>query len=138
MNFFIALLVSFLFGLGIYLILNRDIMKIAIGFGIMGHATNIFIVASGILQGEFVPIIITKINEYTTFIFGDDLASGIIAPIIEGTSEAGMYADPLTQALVLTAIVISFATTAVILTLIYHIDKEFETTDVNKLGRMKG
>lgn len=137
MNLFIAFLVSFLFGLGIYMILHRDIMKIAMGFGILSHSINIFIVASGILQGNFVPIIITKINEHASFIFEDDFAGGILSPIVSG-SDAGMYADPLTQALVLTAIVISFATTAVLLTLVYHIDKEFGSTDVENLRRMKG
>ena len=138
MNFFVALIIAFLFGLGIYLVLHRDIIKVAIGFGLMSHSVNIFIVASGVLQGSLVPIIVTKINERAGFIFADRFGSSQIAPIVGGFTENSLYADPLTQALVLTAIVISLATTAVLLTLAYHIDREFETTDVDALGRMKG
>lgn len=138
MNFFVALIIAFLFGLGIYLVLHRDIIKVAIGFGLMSHSINIFIVASGVLQGSLVPIVVTAINEHAKFIFNDNFAGGLVTPIVSGLTEDGLYADPLTQALVLTAIVISLATTAVLLTLAYHIDREFETTDVDALGRMKG
>ncbi len=138
MNFFIALIIAVLFGTGIYLVLHRDILKVAFGFGLISHAVNIFIVASGILQGNLVPIIVTKINENAGFIFTDDIAGRVLGPVVTGYTEDGLYADPLPQALVLTAIVISLATTAVLLTLAYHIDREFGTTDTEALGRMKG
>jgi len=64
------------------------------------------------------------------------VAAGVIGPI---TSEPYLeFADPLVQALVLTAIVIGLATTAFILTLAYRIYEEYGTTDVQELRRLWG
>lgn len=133
-----ALTISIIFGIGIYMILRRDIMKIAVGFGLISHSINLTIVTSGIFSGTLVPILTEAINEHVTFIFEDDFANGILAPIINGFTENSLYVDPLTQALVLTAIVISFATTAILLTLAYRINEEYGTTDVDELRRLHG
>ena len=133
-----ALIISALFGIGVYMILRRDIIKIVVGFNLISHAINLTIVTSGILTGTLVPILENAINENAEFIFTDDLANGILAPIVSGYTENFNYADPLTQALVLTAIVISFATTAILLTLAYRISEEYGTTDIDELRRLHG
>jgi len=135
---FMALTISILFGIGIYMILRRDIIKIAIGFSLMSHSINLAIVTSGILTGPLVAILKESVNEHAGFIFTDDFAGGLLSPIITGITENGNYSDPLTQALVLTAIVISFATTAILLTLAYRINEEYGTTDVDELRRLHG
>ncbi|MCL2549408.1 MAG: NADH-quinone oxidoreductase subunit K [Methanimicrococcus sp.] len=135
---FTALTISLLFGIGIYMILRRDIIKIAIGFSLISHSINLTIVTSGIFTGTLVPILTNTINEHADFIFTDDFAGGVLSPIVTGVTENSNYADPLTQALVLTAIVISFATTAVLLTLAYRINEEYGTTDVDELRRLYG
>jgi len=133
-----ALTISLLFGIGIYMILYRDLIKIIVGFSLIGHAVNLTIVTSGIFTGTLVPIIKETINENADFIFSDDFINGYLAPIINGSTENGLFVDPLTQALVLTAIVISFATTAILLTLAYRINEEYGTTDVDELRRLWG
>jgi len=113
-------------------------MKIVLGFNLISHAVNLTIVTSGILTGTLVPILEKTINENAEFIFTDDLANGAFAPIVSGFTENYNYADPLTQALVLTAIVISFATTAIFLTVAYRISEEYGTTDIDELRRLRG
>jgi len=133
-----ALTISILFGIGIYMMLKRDIIKIAIGFNLVSHAINLMIVTSGVLTGTLVPILTDVMNESGGFIFTDDYANESLAPIVTDAVKNSAFTDPLTQALVLTAIVISFATTAVLLTLAYRINEEYGTTDVDELRRLRG
>ena len=74
---------------GIYLMLRRRTFPVILGLTFLSYAVNLFIFASGRLAVNAAPII--------------------------GQSET--YADPLPQALVLTAIVISFGMTAVMMIL---------------------
>lgn len=77
---------------GTYLILGRQLSRVVIGFGLMGHGVNILLVLSGGDGGE---------------------------PAFAG-GDASEFADPLPQALVLTAIVITFAVIAFLLALAYR------------------
>lgn len=136
-NTLLALTVSLLFGMGTFLILRRDIMKVIIGFGIVSHAVNLYIVASGVFtEGTLVPILEHGEVVDQGLIFNDNLAAGIVGPIT--TTPYTAFVDPLVQALVLTAIVIGLATTAFILTLAYRIYEEYGTTDVQELRRLWG
>jgi multicomponent Na+:H+ antiporter subunit C len=139
-NVMLALTVSLLFGIGTFLILRRDMMKVIIGFGIVSHAINLYIVASGVFsEGTLVPILehhqaVHGLDQ--GLIVADNLATGVIGPIT--TNPYTEFVDPLVQALVLTAIVIGLATTAFILTLAYRIYEEYGTTDVQELRRLWG
>jgi len=133
-----ALTISILFGIGIYMILKRDLIKIAIGFNLISHSINLMIVTSGVLTGTLVPIFADAASKSGGFIFTDDYANATLAPILTDAAEKSAFTDPLTQALVLTAIVISFATTAILLTLAYRINEEYGTTDVDELRRLRG
>ena len=75
---------------GVYLLLRRQMFPVIIGLALLSYAVNVFIFSMGRLA----------INQ---------------APIFEKGVSA--YADPLPQALVLTAIVISFGMTALIVVL---------------------
>lgn len=139
-NALLALTISLLFGIGTFLILRRDMMKVIIGFGIVSHAINLYIVASGVFsEGTLVPILehhqaVHGLDQ--GLIFNDNLAEGIIGPIT--TNPYMEFVDPLVQALVLTAIVIGLATTAFILTLAYRVYEEYGTLDVRELRRLWG
>jgi len=139
-NVMLALTISLLFGIGTFLILRRDMMKVIIGFGIVSHAINLYIVASGVFsEGTLVPILehhqaVHGLDQ--GLIVADDVAAGVIGPIT--TNPFTEFVDPLVQALVLTAIVIGLATTAFILTLAYRIYEEYGTTDVQELRRLWG
>lgn len=79
---------------GIYLMLERSLTRVLLGFILLGNGTNLLIVLTA---GRGRPPLTD----------GEDL------------STAGM-SDPLPQALVLTAIVITFAVTAFLLAMIYR------------------
>ncbi len=86
----IAGVIGVLFASGAYLLMQARTFSVILGFTLVSYATNLFLLASGRL-------------------------SAVRPPIIEpgGTG----YADPLPQALVLTAIVIGFGMTAFLVVL---------------------
>jgi multicomponent K+:H+ antiporter subunit C len=88
----VALAIGVLTACGVWLVLRPRTFQVAIGLSLLSYAVNLFIVAMGRLR------------------IG-------AAPIVQAGSAAdpAALADPLPQALVLTAIVISFATTALLL-----------------------
>lgn len=77
---------------GVYLILRPRTFQVIIGLSLLSYAVNLFILGMGRLRTEAAPILAAR------------------AP-----GDPSQYADPLPQALVLTAIVIGFATTALFL-----------------------
>ena len=89
----LALGVGALFAVGTYLVLQRPLTRIVIGFALFGHAAVLLLLAAGGPPG--------------------------LPPII-GTAGSGPVADPLPQAFALTAIVISFGLTTFLLALAYR------------------
>lgn len=81
-----------LFAVGTYLVLQRKLSRIIIGLGLMTHGANLLLLGSG-RRGN---------------------------PPIIGSGDVGGFSDPLPQALALTAIVISFAVTTLLLALAYR------------------
>ena len=88
----LAALIGVLAGAGIWLLLRARTFDLMLGLTLLSYAVNLFIFAMGRVRIDAAPIV--------------DLRR---APTLAD------YADPLPQALVLTAIVISFAMTALIL-----------------------
>ena len=78
-----------LYACGVYLLLERSMTRVLLGFLLVGNATNILILIMSGRRGA--------------------------APIVDGQADPAEFADPLPQAFVLTAIVIGFATTALLL-----------------------
>lgn len=103
-----SLLVALFFGVGIYLILSRHIIRIVLGIAIFGNAVNLLIFTSGRLMRETAPIIPRNLD---------------LLP--------GPAANPLPQALILTAIVISFSFFAFILVLAYRAYQETGADDTS-------
>ena len=88
----LAIAIGVLAGSGIWLLLRPRTFQVVIGLSLLSYAVNLFIVAMGRLRMNAAPIV---------------QAGAAVDP--------AMLADPLPQALVLTAIVISFAMTALLL-----------------------
>jgi multicomponent K+:H+ antiporter subunit C len=92
MELIVALLIGTLAGSGVWLLLRPRTFQVILGLSLLSYGVNLFIFIMGWVRGGLPPFI--------------DPA----APV-----EVARFADPLPQALVLTAIVISFATTALLL-----------------------
>ena len=92
MEIILALGIGALAGSGVWLILRPRTFQVIIGLSLLAYAVNLFILSMGRLRSGAPPVLA-------------DRAAG----------DPSLYADPLPQALVLTAIVISFATTALFL-----------------------
>lgn len=92
MEVVLALAIGVLAGSGIWLLLRPRTFQVIMGLTLMSYAVNLFIFGMGRVTLGFPPVI-----------------NG------QGAADASSYADPLPQALVLTAIVIGFATTALFL-----------------------
>lgn len=92
MEIVLALGIGALAGSGVWLILRPRTFQVIVGLSLLSYAVNLFILAMGRLRVGAPPI--------------------LAAPQM---GDPAQYADPLPQALVLTAIVISFATTALLL-----------------------
>ncbi|HEU4601114.1 MAG TPA: Na+/H+ antiporter subunit C [Steroidobacteraceae bacterium] len=91
MEVILALAIGVLTSSGVWLLLRPRTFQVIVGLALLSYAVNLFIFAMGRLTSSLPPIV---------------RAEGI---------DASQYADPVPQALVLTAIVISFATTALFL-----------------------
>ena len=99
MNLVLALCVGVLFACGVYLLLRRSALRVVLGLALLSHAANLMIFAAG----------------------RPARAEGrVAAPLVEPGSLAPPepHADPLPQALVLTAIVISFGVLAFVIAMV--------------------
>lgn len=99
-----------MYAAGVYLLLRRSIVKMILGIIFLGNATNLVIFVSGGL---------TK-------------ASPAFIKAGETVAAEGV-ADPLPQALILTAIVIGFGVTAFALALMYRFYKTTGTEDMDEV-----
>lgn len=110
MESLLAILCGFLVTAGIFCILQRSLVKLVIGVMMLGQAANLIIFSSaGLRKGK--PAIVEQGKKVLN----------------------GDYADPLPQAIVLTAIVIGFGFTAFLLSLIHRTYKTLKTDDIEKL-----
>lgn len=110
METLITILVGILVTVAVYLLLSRSLVRIILGSAVLSHAVHLLLMAMGGLKKGSVPLLGEK-----------------------GES----YVDALPQALILTAIVISFAVTAFLLVLAYRTYKETGTDDLDVLRGMK-
>ncbi|MCA2002534.1 MAG: Na+/H+ antiporter subunit C [Chloroflexi bacterium] len=110
MEIVLALVIGGLYAAGIYMMLRRSLVKLLIGLALLSHAANLLIFTAARLTRAGVPII------------------GMEQKVLEAP-----YADPLPQALILTAIVISFGVTAFALALSYRTYKSTHTDDLDRL-----
>jgi multicomponent Na+:H+ antiporter subunit C len=112
MNILFAIATGAMFGLGVFQLLRRDLVKSAMGFYILFTAINLLLLAVGAFNGQ-VPAYSTNIGK-------------------------GQPSDPLVQALLLTAIVISFGSYAFLLGLISVSSRRYQTIDPDSVDQLKG
>lgn len=105
-----SILVGIFFSVAIYLMLSRHSIRVLLGIAILGNAVNLLLFTAGRLTREVPPIIPAGM---------DALPAGT--------------ANPLPQALILTAIVISFSFFCFLLVLTWRAFQELQTDDTDEM-----
>lgn len=111
MELLLAITIGLLYASGIYMMLRRSLVKLIMGIILLGNGVNLLIYLLG------------RITKGSSPIIPEDLSTF-----------AEAYADPVPQALVLTAIVISFGLQAFAIILIKRVYKVVNTDDLDELS----
>lgn len=99
-----------LFGIGFtMLLLHRNLIKKIMGMNVMDTAVYLFLAAKGYIQGRMVPIVMNNIRE------------------------ASAYMNPVPSGLVLTGIVVSVSTTALMLALTIRLYERYHSLDLDEI-----
>ncbi|MCO5190699.1 MAG: NADH-quinone oxidoreductase subunit K [Anaerolineae bacterium] len=105
----IAIGIGTLFAIALYQMLQRNVIRSAIGVILLGSAINLFLLTAGNSNGT--------------------------GPAYSTVTETQV--DPLPQALVLTAIVISMGGLAFILAMLYIISARYQTGNLDEIDNLK-
>jgi multicomponent Na+:H+ antiporter subunit C len=103
----VSIAIGVLFAAGSYLLLQHDFIKVVGGTILIAHSVNLFIMVSGLSRG-----------------------TEPIYPLVPGEE----ISDPVVQAMVLTAIVISFGVSALLISLIYRVYVAHRSVDIEHLS----
>jgi multicomponent Na+:H+ antiporter subunit C len=103
-----SVLAGILFTTGIYMLLQKQLLRIIIGTALLSHGAHLLILTMGKLKRGAPPILEEGITTYT---------------------------DPLPQALILTSIVISFGVTSFLLVLAY---RTYRTSGTDNMEKLRG
>ena len=90
MSILLAFVAAGLFGCGLYMVLSRHVVRMVLGLSLLTTAVNLMVFQAGRIRSSQPPL------------------------IPSGAQRLGQSADPVPQALVLTAIVIGFALTVIL------------------------
>lgn len=101
-----SLAVAILFGTGAFMMLQRNLLRVVIGIVVISNAANLYVISAGLLSGP--------------------------PPVYPVTGEVS---DPLVQAMVLTAIVISSSVAALLLALVYRLYCSHGSIDIEDISR---
>ena len=114
-----------LFMIGLYCVLvKKNMVKIVIGILVMEYAVNLFLIMLGYRKGGIAPIVGKEDLVPVTGQINDLFVSSSV--------------DPLPQALVLTAIVISLGSLALMVSICIRTYEKYGTFDINEIRRLKG
>jgi multicomponent Na+:H+ antiporter subunit C len=111
MDFVLAALVGCFVALGTYLLLSRSVIRMLLGLVVLGNGVNLLIFTAGRLTRGIAPIV----------------PAGLEQP-------QGLVANPLPQALILTAIVIGFAMFSFLLVLAF---RAYQSLDADNTDTMR-
>ncbi|MEK3807383.1 MULTISPECIES: Na(+)/H(+) antiporter subunit C [unclassified Metabacillus] len=106
MEILMSIVAGILFMAATYLMLSKSLLRIIIGTGLLSHGAHLLILTMGGLKKGAAPLL---------------------------GEEASSYVDPLPQALILTAIVISFGVTSFFLTMAYRAYQELGSDNMDQL-----
>lgn len=99
-----------LFGIGFtMLLLHRNLIKKIMGMNIMDTAVYLFLAAKGYIRGRMVPV------------------------VVDGIQDASAYINPVPSGLVLTGIVVSVSTTALMLALTIRLYERYGSLDLDEI-----
>ena len=99
-----------LFGIGFtMLLLHRNLIKKILGMNIMDTAIYLFLAAKGYIAGRQVPI------------------------LTDGVTDPAAYINPMPSGLVLTGIVVSVSTTALMLALTIRLYERYHSLDLDRI-----
>jgi len=114
-----------LFMIGLYCaVVKKNMVKIVIGILVMEYAVNLFLIMLGYRSGGVAPIVDKSQLDVGT----GQIAAGFLSSSV----------DPLPQALVLTAIVISLGSLALMISLCIRTYEKYGTFDITQIRRLKG
>lgn len=109
--------VACLIFIGLYAAMfRRNLIKIVIGISIIESGVNLFLITLGYREGGVAPI-------FTSLPPGTTYPEQMVLPVV--------------QALTLTSIVIGVAVLALMLSLVMHIYRKYDSLDVSKIRRLK-
>ncbi len=117
MTILYAMVAAGLFGCGLYMVLSRNLVRLLLGLSLLTTAVNLILFQTGRMRSDQPPL------------------------IPEGATSLSESADPVPQALILTAIVIGFALTVIMATLAlraYRDHRTLKSDEINsahELGR---
>jgi len=112
-----------LFMIGLYCaVVKKNMVKIVIGIMVMEYAVNLFLIMLGYRTGGEAPII-DKGHLESASTFAKFVSSAV---------------DPLPQALVLTAIVISLGSLALMISICIRTYEKYGTFDITEIRRLRG
>lgn len=111
MELLLAILIGTLYAGGIYMLLRRSMVKMIIGLILLGNGVNLLIFLLGGLNKGQPPILSSGVDEFT---------------------------DPVPQALILTAIVISFGLQSFAIVLIQKVYEVLQTDDLDRIQKLEG
>ena len=99
-----------LFGIGFTsLMLQKNMIKKIIGFGMMDSAIYLFLAAKGFIEGRKAPI------------------------LVNGVTKMSAYINPIPSGLVLTGIVVSVSVTSLMLALTVRLYRRYHTLDIDEI-----
>ena len=110
-DFFYAVTIGALFALGVFQLLRRDLVKAAMGFSLLFTGVNLFLLASGAFEG-------------------------VAAPYTSNYEQGKVISDPLVQSLILTAVVVSFGSYAMLLAMINIASRRYRTVDSDEVTNL--
>ncbi len=105
-----AVVIGVLYATGLYMVMRRNMVKLVLGLALLGHAAHLLIFTVGRLSRGGAPLIAPEAERLTL-----------------------PFADPVPQALVLTAIVIGFGVQAFALVLVKRAHQATGTDDLDAL-----
>ncbi|MFD1327571.1 Na+/H+ antiporter subunit C [Mycoplana ramosa] len=105
-----SILIGIFFAAAVYLMLSKFLVRILLGVAILGNAVNLLLFTTGRIIREVPPIIPAGLDR-----------------------QVAVTANPLPQALILTAIVISFSFFAFLLVLSYRAFQDLSTDNANEM-----
>ena len=113
MEVILAIVIGALYAAGLFMMMRRSIVKLILGLALIGHAANLLLFLIGRVDNTRPPLIHAGLEQ-----------------LVEPT------ADPLPQALILTAIVIGFGVQAFAIVLIKRAYQTLGTDDIEQIHEL--